>query len=105
MGIFQNATLAVTRKGASVAGIPPVRVQIDLMSQMEAAYYGGEQPYFRYNIFTVGVYPIEQADLLTDTKAIDPVTGTNKQYRVINDPATEQFLSHVEVVADRYRGT
>jgi hypothetical protein len=105
MGIFQNAVVTVKRGGSPVANIPPVSVQVDLLSQMESSYYGGSAPYMRYSIYTFGVYDIRQEDLLVDTVNIDPKTNTNKQYRVINDPDTEQFVSHVEIIADRVRGT
>lgn len=105
MDIFQNDVLTVKRAGVIVSSIPPFGAQVDLMSQVEASYYGGTEPYFRYTIYSHGVYAVQQEDLLVSTQQIDPKTSTYKQYRVINDPATEQFTDHVEIVADRYRGS
>lgn len=96
--------VTVNRAKAPVAGIPAIPVQIDTMSQQEAAYYGGAAPYFRYNIFTHALYDIRYEDLLIDTVNIDPKTSTFKQYRVINDPESF-FDQHMEIVADRIVGT
>jgi len=105
MGIFTNAHMTVKRGGTLVASIPAFPAQVDLMSQAEASYYGGASPYQRYAIYPAGTYDIRQEDLLIDALHTDPKTNQPKQYRVINDPATEQFLLHNEIVADRYRGT
>lgn len=105
MGIFNNSSMTVKRAGSLVTSIPAFSAQVDLMSQTEASYYSGAAPYMRYRVYTVGVYDIRQEDLLVDSEHIDPKTGTNKQYRVINDPDTELFLDHMELVVDRYRGT
>jgi len=105
MGIFNNSSMTVKRGGSLVTSIPAFSAQVDLMSQVEAAYYGGAAPYMRYSIYTVGVYDIRQEDLLIDSLHIDPKTNAPKQYRVVNDPDTELFQVHQEIVADRYRGT
>lgn len=96
--------VTVKRGGNVIATIPAFHVQIDTMSAGEAAYYGGEQPYFRYAMYPLVIYDLRQDDLLVDTKNIDPKTNALKQYRIINDP--EPFPdSHMEIIADRYRGT
>ncbi len=105
MGIFNNAQMTVERGGSPVSSIPSFAAQVDLMSQQEAAYYGGAAPYQRYMIYTVGTYDIRQGDALIDALHIDPKRNALKQYRVINDPATELFQRHNEIVADLYRGT
>lgn len=105
MSIFNNSLMTVKRAGSLVTSIPAFPAQVDLMSQSEAAYYGGAAPFQRFSIHTTGTYDIRQEDLLIDLQHIDPKTNQPKQYRVINDPGTEQFLSHNEIVADRYRGT
>ena len=99
-----DAYVTVKRGGSPVTSIPAFSVQIDNMSQAEAAYYGGAAPYQRYAIYLLAVYDLRQEDLLIDTKNIDPKTGTFKQYRIINDPEPFPDL-HMEIVADRYRGT
>jgi hypothetical protein len=105
MGIFNNSLMTVKRAGSVITSIPAFPAQVDLMSQVEASYYGGAAPYQRYRIFTTGTYDIRQEDLLTDSLHIDPKTNAAKQYRVVNDPDTELFQTHNEIVADRYRGT
>ena len=99
-----DAYVTVKRGGSPVATIPPFYVQIDNMGQAEAAYYGGAAPYQRYSIYATAIYDLRQEDLLVDIKNTDPKTNALKQYRIINDP--EPFPDmHMEMVADRVRGT
>jgi hypothetical protein len=81
-----------------------VYMQLDTMSQQEAAYYGGTEPYERFNAYALSLYDIRQTDLLVDRNNTDPKTSTNYQYRIINIP--EFFLDqHGEIVCDLIRGT
>lgn len=96
--------VTVKRGGSAVTTIPAFHIQLDNMSQAEAAYYGGAAPYQRYAAYATVIYDLRQEDLLVDTKNIDPKTNVLKQYRVINDP--ESFPdTHMEMVVDRVRGT
>lgn len=79
-----------------------IPMQVDNMSVGEAAYYGGDAPYFRYNGYVNTLhYVFQYRDLLIDTKNIDPITQQLTQYRIINDP--EPF-HHYELVLDRMVG-
>lgn len=94
--------VSVARAGTTV--ISSVYLQIDNMSPIEAAYYGGAAPYFRYEAYALANYDIRQGDLLVDLNNIDPKTSAHTQYRVVNDP--EQFPDeHTELIIDRVRGT
>jgi len=97
-----NFTRAATPLNAS-----PIWIQLDLMTQQQAAAYGGasagEAPYFRYKGFLPSLVVLAQGDLCTDTINIDPLTGTFKKYRLIGDP--NPFPNgHTEIVVDRYIG-
>ena len=82
----------------------PLRVQLDSMNPVEASYYGGAAPYFRYAGYILSSpFDIRQQDLLVDVVNVDPKTQANKQYRIINDP--EWFPDgHYELVVDRSDG-
>ena len=101
-----DITVDVTRQNMPVANAQGLALQLDNMSQQEAAYYGGSGPYMRFNglfSFVPDIVTLLQDDLLIDTKNIDPMTNFKKQYRIINLP--EHFPdNHVEVVADLMRG-
>jgi len=93
--------VSVARAGTTT--IPSLYLQLDTMSQQEAAYYGGAAPYFRYAAYALNNYDIRQGDLLSDLNTIDPKTNAHTQYRVINDP--EPFPDeHLELVLDKTRG-
>jgi hypothetical protein len=96
------STLTLNR--ASVTLRTDVKAQIENMTQQEAAYWGGAGPHFRYWIFPLAIYDIEQGDQLIDPGNVDPKTNSGfREYRVIDDP--EPFPdSHMELVADRVRG-
>ena len=94
----------VSAKRAGSVVIASLYLQLDNMSQVEAAYYGGAAPYFRYSGYALQNYSILQGDLLTDLNNIDPKTSAHTLYRVINDP--EPFGDeHLEIVVDKIRGT
>ena len=93
----------VSSKRAGSTVISSLYLQLDNMSQVEAAYYGGAAPYFRYAAYALQNYDVRQGDLLVDLNNIDPKTSAHTQYRVINDP--EPFPDeHLELVVDRVRG-
>ena len=98
----------VSAKRAGTTVISSLYLQLDNMSQQEAAYHGPAQdgaiPYFRYSAYALQNYDIRQGDLLTDLNNIDPKTSAHTLYRVINDP--EPFPDeHLELVLDKVRGT
>jgi hypothetical protein len=101
--IFAN----VARAGTTIS-TTPIEVQLDLMTQQQAAAYGGAQsgegPYFRYWGATWDYITLQQGDLLTDTTQIDPLTGTYNRYRVIGQPEPYPD-THCELVCDRVIGT
>ena len=82
-----------------------IPMQLDNMSVQEAAYYGGTQPYFRYNGYVnTTQYAFQFQDLLTDAFNTDPKTQQLTRYRIINDP--EPFPDgHYEPALDRVIGT
>lgn len=98
--IFVN----VQRASASTPAISNVYMQLDNLPQQESLYYEGVAPVERFTGYTLGVYDIRQTDILTDTKNIDPKTGTNYQYRVTSIP---EFFpdGHGEITLDLLRGT
>src|SRR5258708_2876809 len=100
--IFANVTRA-TLPVSTVA----IEVQLDLMTQQQAAAYGGAQsgegPYFRYWGETWDYITFLQGDLLTDTSNIDPLTNALKKYRIIGDPDPYPD-GHTEIVVDRVIG-
>ena len=95
--------IIVQRAGTQIGTIQ--HIQVDVMSQTEAAYYGGAAPYFRYMLHVDGVYDLQYRDLLLDPSTTDPETGASEQYRVINDPVPYSFGDHMKVVADRMVGS
>jgi hypothetical protein len=100
--IFAN----VTRANAPV-GTVAIEVQLDLMTQQQAAAYGGAQsgegPYFRYWGETWDYITLQQGDLLTDSVNLDPTTGVNAKYRIIGAPEPYPD-THTEIVVDRVIG-
>lgn len=92
----------VQRAGVQV--YPKVYLQLDNLSVQEASYYGGVAPYQRFQCYALTILDLRQGDLLVDLSNVNPVTGTNTQYRIINIP--EPFPdSHMELVVDLVRGT
>lgn len=92
-------------QGAKVAS--NVYVQLDTMSQQEANYYQGSQPYFRFNAYIYQNIDLEFQDMLVDTVNLEPKTlppnTRTKQYRVINQPETFPD-GHIQCDLDRYLG-
>lgn len=91
-----DAHVTVQRGGTPVyTGVP---VQLDKLSQQEAADYGGAAPYERFDVFSLaGNVTILQKDLL-----IDQTTGVH--YRILLDG--EPFPDyHWEAIADKMRVT
>lgn len=94
-------TCKAVRNGTQV--YDSIRFQKDNISIQEASYYGGVAPYMRYYFYPLGKYTLYQSDSLIDVNNIDHITGTNTQYRIINDP--EGFPDrHMEIVVDKVRG-
>lgn len=81
-----------------------VYMQLDNMSDQESAYYGGEAPYERYMAYPLSQYILGQSYTLIDRNNIDPKTGTNYRYRIINIPRPFPD-NHEEIVCDLIRGT
>ncbi|SRR6266568_1854659 len=100
---FVDAMVVQSRHSATVA--PGIPLQIELMSQQEASFYGGAAPYFRYHgmVQNVTGLDIRPKDLLTDPATIDPDTSAAPMYRVV----TSQYYPdvHWELVLDKARGT
>jgi len=97
----QDIKVTATRAGAPIAQHLPL--QLDNMSAQEAAYHGGQAPYFRFAAYSLTSVALEQSDLLQDEANVDPKTGADVKYRVINIP--EDFPDgHVELVLDRVFG-
>ncbi len=83
-----------------------IPVQLDSMSMQEAAYYGGEQPYFRYKAFiNTTQYAFAFRDSLTDVDNVDPVTTTAVKYRIINDPRPSQLANIYALILDKVVGS
>jgi hypothetical protein len=103
MNYFVDADVNQTRHGAAIASDIPL--QLDLMSQQEASFYGGAAPYFRYHgaIQNTTGLDMRPKDLLTNPDAIDPDTSAPPMYRIV----TSQYFPdvHWELVLDRARGT
>ena len=81
-----------------------VYMQLDNMTDQEAAYYGGVAPYERYMAYPLSQYIIGQSYSLIDRNNIDPKTNKNYIYRVINIPRPFPD-NHEEIVCDLVRGT
>ncbi len=93
----QDINVQVKRNGVQI--YPRIAMQLDTLSQMEAAQWGGAAPYFRFNGYILGNYSILQQDLLIDLVNTDPTTNKNKQYRVLNNPVDDSFVDfHQELV-------
>lgn len=96
-----------SRNTNQLSNAQSLALQLDNMSQQEAAYYGGAGPYQRfygYFTFLSTQVQLRQNDLLVDLYNQDPNTNYHKQYRIINIP--ERFPdNHVELVLDLIRGT
>lgn len=103
----QDVFVAVTRAQSPVSG-SSIWVQLDEMSQADAAAYSGAQagegPYDRFSGYTEWPITLRRGDLLTDQNNTDPDTGANTKYRIIGRP--EKFPDgHSEFVADLVIGT
>lgn len=103
MSYFVDTHVVQSRHGATIAASIPL--QIDLMSQQEASFYGGAAPYFRYRgmVQNVTGLNIRPKDLLTDPASIDPDTNAAPMYRVVTAQCFPDV--HWELVLDRARGT
>lgn len=95
----------VERAGVQVYNLTNLYIQLDNMSVQESSYYGGAQPYERFQAYTLAIYDIQQFDLLIDNTNINPKTKTNYQYRVISIPEPFPLDTHMELVVDLIRGT
>lgn len=100
-----DINVKVTRAGSPVSGAQNVYLQKDSLSVQEASYYGGAQPYERFQMYTLAIYDIRQLDLLIDLNNIDPKTNTYYHYRTINIPEPFPMDGHMEIVCDLVRGT
>ncbi len=76
----------------------------------EVLYYEGVASREMFDAYITGIYDIRQTDILTEVSnanplisSIDPVTGTNYQYRVISIPETFPD-NHMEFTIDLLRG-
>lgn len=96
--------MATVLRGGTQQITQHLYVQLDLMSQKEASYHGGEAPYMRYAGYALTAVAMQYRDLLQDEANTDPLSGAKRRYRVISDP--EYFPDgHVELVLDRVLGT
>lgn len=97
------------RGGSDVAHLQSpdiIPMQLDLMSEAEAAYYGGSQPYFRYHGFVnTRQYNFLYRDLLIDVDNADPLTNGNAQYRIINHPKDSTLSGYRRFALDKVVGT
>lgn len=86
-----------------------VIVQADKMNAAEAATFQGSDPHFTYKMYTT-MLPMRDPQLVlfrdhfVDQVTIDPITGTNRTFLIISDPAMHTFDGHWEWVAVRMRG-
>lgn len=106
MAVFQQETrVAVWRNNIPVPGLSNVPVRIRYMSYKEASELGGSNPSDSFSISTMqGVVDIQRRDLLVDQINIDPMTNTNKVYRVFGIPHV-QDTSYVRLQAETPVGT
>ncbi len=98
----QDIKCSLYRSGTQIAQHLPF--QKDNMNVQEAAYHGGQAPYFRCWLYTLAAgVSFQQGDLLQDEANNDPTTDSLAKYRIINDP--ESFPDgHWEIAADRMVG-
>jgi hypothetical protein len=102
----RDITVNVQRAGGTTHVYSNVAMQLDTMSQTESAYYGGTAPYRRFYGFILANLDIRHEDLLIDVRNVNPDTGVNAQYRVVNNPDDDTFIDmHMELVVDRVEGT
>lgn len=89
--------------GSSTPIASDVHVQLDNLPVPEIIYYEGVATIERFEAYVTGIYDIQQNNILTDVKNIDPKTGTNYQYRITSIP--EPFPDgHMELTCDLLRG-
>lgn len=97
----EDITVKVVRKQSQV--YTNVALQLDKMSNVEAATYGGAAPFYRYMAYATQTLTILPDDVLTDLVNIDPITQTNVIYTAVSEG--ENFPDqHVEIVVDKVRG-
>jgi hypothetical protein len=86
-----------------------VTIQISKMSPQEAATYQGADPHFAYKCYTT-LLPLNNPQLVrfrdhvVDQIIIDPLTGTNRTWLIINEPSMDALTGDWKFAANRMRG-
>jgi len=84
--------------------------QLDKLSLQEASTFQGADPYFTYRSITVFLpmtnpLLVLYRDYMIDQAYIDPITGENRKYLIVSDPAMHILNGHWEWICTRVRGT
>lgn len=83
-----------------------IPMQLDDLSDSEAAAYGGEEPYFRYKGFVnTGIYAFRYRDLLINPNETDAITGVPTRYRIIAEPRVRTLSNYTRMILEKVVGT
>lgn len=99
----------ITRANAAKPIARNIVVQADKVSAAEAATFQGADPHFTYKMLTT-MLPLSDPQLVlfrdhvVDQQVVDAITGTNRTFLIISDPAIHTLDGHWEWVAVRMRG-
>lgn len=83
-----------------------IPMQIDDLSDEEAARYGGSEPFFRFKGFiNTLAYPIRYRDLLINPNETDTITNLPIRYRVITEPRFRTMSNYTRMILEKVVGT
>ncbi len=81
-------------------------MQLDDLSDAEAAAYGGNEPYFRYKGFVNTLtYAFLYRDLLINPNELDAITQLPTRYRIIAEPRVRTLSNYVRMILEKVVGT
>jgi hypothetical protein len=83
-----------------------IPMQIDDLSDAEAALYGGEEPYFLYKGFVNTLtYAFRFKDTLINPNETDSITNEPTQYTIIAEPRFRTMSNYVRMTLQKVVGT
>ncbi len=83
-----------------------IPMQLDDLSDAEAAEYGGSVPFFRFKGFVnTRIYAFQYRDLLINPNETDAITGNPVRYRIIAEPRVRTLSNYVRMILEKVVGT
>lgn len=105
----EDVQVNIVRAGIANPIAKNIVCQISKMSPQEAASYQGADPHFTYKCYTI-LLPLNDPQLIrfrdhvVDQVIIDPLTGTNRTWLIINEPSIDVITGDWKWAATRMRG-